>query len=484
MKKIFTFFLGVITATSGIAAAHTLSPVRLDSIEFDRKAGYMMVDMVLDLGATEVASSQAQVITPMIVSESGDTLLLPSVGVYGKTRYMIYERNGRIALGPSSTYAVVKSSQRPDRLDYHADVRYAGWMANSNLLIRRSLYGCSNCLVSEKEDRVGQYMEQNPLIPEIVYFQATDTGAKIETLERDSYVDFVVNKTDINPSYRKNPVELPKIQSTIDTVYADPDVTITGIWLKGFASPESPYSHNKKLAIGRTEALKEYVRQMYKFPESLMSTDYEPEDWDGLRKAVETSNIDNRDEILALIDADMDPDAKEAKIKATYPRQYKFMLDNFYPALRHTTYRVTYEIKRFDDINKIREVMRTHPNRLSLREFFILGNAAQPGSEEFNNVYETAVRMYPDNPIANINAANAALQRKDFQTAEMYLDRAGNSPEATYARGALAMMKGEYEKAGNLMEQIPMIPASKTALEEIKKIKQNQIKKTTGITLE
>ena len=215
----------------------------------------------------------------------------------------------------------------------------------------------------------------------------------------------------------------------------DKDVRITGVWLKGFASPESPYSHNTDLAIGRTKALKEHIRQLYNFDPDIIATDYEPEDWAGLRRFVVASNIDHKSEILELIDSDMTPDPKEALIKKRFPKEYKFMLDNFYPALRHTEYRITYEVKRFDDLDKIRQVMRTRPNRLTLRDFFLLGNACAPGSDEFNEVYETAVRMYPDNPVANINAANAALQRKDYVTAEKYLSRAAtprrrSTPEA------------------------------------------------------
>ena len=159
------------------------------------------------------------------------------------------------------------------------------------------------------------------------------------------------------------------------------------------------------------------------------------------------------------------------------------MLQEYYPALRHTDYRITYEVKRFDDVDKIREVMRTKPGHLSLREFYILGNAAEPGSEEFNVVYETAVRMYPDNAVANINAANAALQRKDFVSAERYLDRAGDSQEAIYARGALAFLKEEYDKAEQLMKEASSIPASKSTLNEIAKIRSHKKEKITKLTL-
>ena len=361
----------------------------------------------------------------------------------------------------------------PADLDYTQTVAWQPWMDNSEVLLRRTVYSCSNCLIDERIDPLTSYFRINPAIPEIVYFPAPAQGPKMETLEGEAFIDFVVDKTDIRPSYRNIVRELGKIQASIDTVLNDPDVRITGVWLKGFASPESPYSHNRDLAMGRTDALKHYINQLYKFPGEIVETAFEPEDWEGLRRAVEKSNIDNREAILALIDSDMEPDAKEAKIKRTYPKEYKFMLDNWYPALRHTNYRITYEISRFDNVDKIRHVMETRPSRLSLREFFILGNNAEPGSDEFNEVFETAVRMYPDNEIANINAANAALQRGDYTTAERYLGRAGNSPEAIYARGALAFLQGDYDTAERLMRQASSIEASKSTLDEIDRIRNH-----------
>ena len=55
--------------------------------------------------------------------------------------------------------------------------------------------------------------------------------------------------------------------------------------------------------------------------------------------------------------------------------------------------------------------------------------------------------MFPNDEIANLNAANAAIRRDDFETAHRYLDKAGDSAEAVYARGALAIRKKDYNTA-------------------------------------
>lgn len=143
---------------------------------------------------------------------------------------------------------------------------------------------------------------------------------KSRSLSGTAFIDFPVNQTVIYPDYRRNTAELGKIQATIDSVRNDKDVTITSVWLKGYASPESPYKHNTQLAIGRTTALKKHIGLLYNFADNIIQTDYEPEDWAGLRRHVEQSKIDHRTEILALIDSDMEPDAKEAKSSALIRR--------------------------------------------------------------------------------------------------------------------------------------------------------------------
>ena len=71
----------------------------------------------------------------------------------------------------------------------------------------------------------------------------------------------------------------------------------------------------------------------------------------------------------------------------------------------------------------------------------------EPGSEDFVKVFETAVQMYPNDPVANLNAANVAMAEGNFRQADKHLDKAGDSPEATYARGVYYIATGNYDEA-------------------------------------
>jgi hypothetical protein len=82
-----------------------------------------------------------------------------------------------------------------------------------------------------------------------------------------------------------------------------------------------------------------------------------------------------------------------------------------------------------------------------LEEFFILAQTYEPGSEKFNDLFETAVRMYPDDAVANLNAANSAILRGDYTAALRHIDKAGDMPEAIYTRGVLEVYREDNEAA-------------------------------------
>lgn len=458
---ILATLLGMTGMSEAVAQTTTsiIPGVSVENFNMNRNGKYLTVTMDINLSELDVNSNRAVLLTPRLVNGT-DSLDLSSVGIYGHRRYYYYIRNG-ISTISGETEKSFKASNKPEQLEYDNHIPYENWMDGATLKFHRSDWGCCQEILVEYEGLLGRHREA--FFPELVFVQPKAEVMKSRSLSGSAYIDFPVDQTVIYPDYRRNAVELGKIRATIDSVRNDKDVTITQVWLKGFASPESPYRHNTELAIGRTAALKKHIGQLYHFADNIIQTDYEPEDWAGLRRYVEQSNIDHRTEILAMIDSDMEPDAKEAKIKRTYPQEYRFMLQNFYPALRHTDYRIDYNIRTFSEADEIRRIMAEQPQKLSLNEFYLVAGKYEPGTDEFTDVFETAVRMFPNDEIANLNAANAAIRRDDFATARRYLDKAGDSAEAIYARGALAVREGDIATARKYLTKAKEMGLEKAA---------------------
>ena len=455
MKKIIYAMIMSVAGLS-LSQAHTpghteqLPGVGISEATLTRNAELMSVNMTLDLTKLELPGNLAVVLVPQI-RNGADSVELKPVGFYGRTRWYQYVRSGDEPLGGTEE-TTVKWSEVPVTMNYSQHVPYAEWMNGSELVLIRADYGCCRDLLKQEHMHLAGYEHKIvDYVPEYRFVRPVAAPDKTRELSGRAYVDFVVNRTEINPTYHNNTVELRKIIATIDSVRNDKDVTVSAITIKGFASPEGSYTNNIRLAKGRTESLKQYVQDLYKFEEGFIKTDYEPEDWEGLRAYVEMSVLPHRSEILALIDSDMEPDPKNTKIQTTYPEEYRFLLREVYPVLRHSDYTIQYKVRTFTDIEEIRAIMATAPQKLSLNEMVLLAQSYEVGSEEFNAVFETAVRMFPEDETANLNAANAAMQRKDYASAEKYLTKAGESGEVKYARGVLAALRGDYDAAIELI---------------------------------
>lgn len=447
--------------------------VTVERFDMGRNGKYLTVEMDVDLSGLDVDANRAVLLTPRLVNGK-DSLDLPSVGIYGRRRYYYYVRNG-IGSISGTDETMFQASKKPESMDYRNSVIYEQWMDGASLEFHRRDWGCCHGLLAEYAGKLGRHREA--FFPELIFVRPEAEIMKTRSLSGSAYIDFPVDQTVIYPDYRRNTVELGKIQATIDSVRNDGDVTITSVWLKGFASPESPYRHNTELAVGRTAALKKHIGQLYHFADGIIQTEYEPEDWEGLRRCVEQSNISHRTEILALIDSDMEPDAKEAEIKRRHPEDYRFMLQHFYPALRHTDYRIDYVIRTFNNAEEIKRIMAEQPQKLSLNEFYLVAGTYEPGTEEFSDVFETAVRLFPNDETANLNAANAAIRRGNHEAARRYLDKAGHSAEAVYARGALAVREQDYQAAAALLEKAAEAGLEKAAatLAELNERGYNQL---------
>lgn len=433
----------------------------------ERNGQLMTVRMNMVPGRLDVTSNRVALLTPVIV-KGQDSLALPSVGVYGGRRYYFYVRGGHSMLSGADEMSY-RSADAPDTISYSRTVPFERWMNGSHLYVRRRDYGCCHTLLADggtvevrRFPLQPDYWEE---LPPFAFIRPKAVSVKTRELSGSAFIDFIVNTTDIRPEYRNNTAELAKITATIDSVRDDDDLTITSLSIKGFASPEGKYANNERLARGRTQALKEYVEKLYDFGEGTVVATHEAEDWQGLRRYVERSNLKHKGEIVNVIDSRMQPDAKEARIRADYPEDYRFLLEHCFPALRHSDYRIEYTVRQFSDVEEIKRLMKTQPGKLSLEEFQLAAQTMEPGSDEFYEVYDIAVRMYPDDATANLNAAYAAIGRRDMNRAAACLEKAGRSPEVVYAKGVYALLSGDEEKARTLLmeaERMGVKEAEKT----------------------
>lgn len=451
-------------ATGGVSVVKGSIPVT--RFDVARNGERMLLDLTFDVSGFKPGKDSELTVIPVLQNaDSTESVTFAPVVIAGHNDYFRHLREDDL------DGATLYRAGRQSSIEYRASAEDFPWMDDALLKVNYRITGCCSSVLAEGTDPVTP-IKTPRFKPIFNYVCPVADSVKTRELKKTSYVDFPVNKIVIYPDYRRNDIELPRIIATIDSVRNDPDITITAVSIKGFASPEGTYKHNTWLAQNRTQALKTYVERLANFKPDFIKTSYEPEDWEGLRRYVDKSSLAHRDGILALIDSDLEPDAKDARIKRDYPEEYAFLLATVYPGLRHSDYKIDYTIRTFTSLEEILRVLKSEPQKLSQAEFYRAAQSMKPGSPEYNEVFETAVRMYPDDPVANLNAANTAMSSGNYDKAAQYLAKAGDGPEAVYASGILAALREDYTKALSLFERAAKLkvadaPAAIASVKEI-----------------
>lgn len=418
--------------------------VRVENKQFRKVGDKVKVAMDIRLDDLKLKSNRGLMLVPMMVNGE-DTLRMQAVEVLGRKRYIYWQRNGA-TMTENPLVVERRHNGEQQTVTYKTEVGYEEWMTNSSLVLAEDNCGCTQSLLGNALTSDGGEALLGPWKCAYAYVEPDPEPVKERHESGVARLNFYLDKYDIVPSLGNNRAELDSIRRTIDKVRDDADVKITSIELHGYASPDGNYYHNADLARNRIRALYLYLRDMYNLPDGLYRNNTTPEDWEGAIAQARKSDLIKKDEVLRIMESEMHPDQKEAQLRLKTPADYRFLVDNVFPGLRRTEYTVNYDVRNFN-LEEARKLINTRPQKLSLKEMYVVANSYERGSEEYKHAYDVAVAMFPNDETANVNAAYVALDGGDLGRAERYLKRAGNTPQAENARGALEVLRGNFDKA-------------------------------------
>lgn len=497
MKKIRMILLAACPAlfcpVPGSMAQVRQGSVTVQVNELAQRGDSLYVDMAVTTEGRNVPSRMSADFTPVLVSGER-SLALPAVSLMGRNSYRNHRRalalmsaKERGAYEKSAPYYVVPDYKGDSRMDYRLALPYEAWMSSAQLTLQRIDCGCGKSSVTDVRLLAGKVSLEEVIViecyriePHLAYIRPEAEAVKSRAEQGESFLDFAVGKTAVNPEFGRNAAELEKIRRMIDLVQDDKDLTIKRIVIVGYASPEGSLAMNERLSEGRAKALRDYLQSRYPaIPGSLYSIRFGGENWDDLVKAVQTSDMPDKQAVLDIIDRYSIIGGREAKLMALKGgTPWRYMLREMFPSLRKVTVTVDYDVRNFD-AEEAKAVVKTRPQNLSLNELYLVANTYEPGSEDFNSLFETAVRLYPESVTATVNAAVAALERRDFVGAERYLRSVKSPdriPECDNAWGLLLMLRDQdYDRAAPYFEaaRAAGLKAAQQNLDEIDRLRRN-----------
>ena len=465
-KMLFVVGLALVLSQSFTAVyaqeRNYLGEITVVPVRIEQSGDSLHVDLDVRLYGVHVKSPLSIEMTPCLIT-SERKMELPPITVKGRAGFKAYERSlaldGKTVESASHSMpdVVLKGYDSNDgTIRYRYVLRYEQWMADARVVLQRHDLECGYIYPVEVTRLADQIkletrpVEPEPMVPRLAFVRPEAEEVKRREIQAEVKLDFMVNQTAIDPVYMNNPQELTKIRDMINELKNDPSISINRLEIIGYASPEGTLAGNRRLSEGRAIALRDYLASQFDFPRNAYQITFGGENWDGLVKALETYPMYYKDEVLSIIAFTPDDQQRKNRLKNLQGGEpYREMLRTIYPGLRSAVCVVDYVIKGFE-LDEAVEVFKTRPQNLSLNEMYLVANTLDPGSQAFIDVFEVAVRMYPEDEMANLNAAVASLQNGNTVAAERYLEKVGtarNLPEYNNAMGALAVLKNDLPSA-------------------------------------
>lgn len=375
----------------------------------------LYVDMLIDVSNLSIDKDRTLTLTPLLIGAQNDRVL-PAIIINGSRREKAYQRtlllNNRTLPTLQSTGIQMPDGQT-DVINYRQVIAYEAWMGNAALDMEVELCGCAGhqeelhqVLVTDEVST--ELKRMSSIVPEIAYIEVDNVRSE----QYEAHLDFPVGQSVILPNFMNNRSEMQNIQAMLDKIQQNKKLIIKEVRIEGFASPEGPLSLNEQLSQNRAEALKQYLSRNKNISANLYKVSFGGENWNGLIKALETSSLKEKDAFLKIIkETPDDAQRKQAIKQLDGGAPYRAMLKELYPPLRKSDCRIDYTIINID-------------------------------------VADITLTAYPEEEVVSLNAAAAALSKRDIESARKYLIQA-NKKTAEYENniGVLYFLEGDWKQA-------------------------------------
>ena len=363
MKKAIITAIAIF-GMSVIAAAQ--SRITNQTVVHDGKDA--IVTFSIETDENTIPSNRKEIIMPYIYNGK-DTVWLETVEVYGKNRYKREKQENHLD-GNKGWDLGEGQIHKGEAYNYRDTAPLKRWMAPVNLGIRREIVGCA-CeeeLADEKNLASATLFEEPPVEPRRIPkdFAVADATKEWDFGHDELEIIFKVSKIEIDSTVFNNEVTFGKILAAVDKIYSNPKFRVDKIEIAGYASPEGRQSFNKWLGENRAKALIDYIiesRPQYNLTQNHFRLRNGEENWAGLRRHLLASSIEEKAQVVEIMDMDLPDEEKKLKIKAIDKgKVWKKMLKEVYPHLRCARYLAVYYESAQDDavdvINQANQMIR------------------------------------------------------------------------------------------------------------------------------
>jgi tetratricopeptide (TPR) repeat protein len=336
------------------------------------------------------------------------------------------------------------------------------------------LEGYKSAILGERKLADGVIMPKKVMHDEELLYADRPTAQKLgmdlseyyekETiLTEDATIFFKVNMHNLNWNLPLNKDPEAKARLEAFKEFIAQGYAIKEIDVDAWASPEGEESWNEGLSERRSKTGHTYLIDLFKKMSKAKDTKVmfaDPaseikfnvrahgEDWDGFMKAVEASDIKDKNVILNVVRSQPDVMKREQEIR-NMALVYKEIEESILPPLRRTWMKVhVFEPKKTDE--EIAELAMTDPGKLTDKELLYAATLTD-NLDTKEQILKTYIEMYPNDWKGHNNLGWVYLNKGETEKGGEYIEKAnelrGNNPIILNNMGAYYSKIGEYTKA-------------------------------------
>ncbi len=269
-------------------------------------------------------------------------------------------------------------------------------------------------------------------------------------------IKFLINQANIRQG-ELTKEQMQEFNKEVKSASGDTTRRIEEINISSYASPDGGVELNEKLAANREKNTSAYLKDKLKKEKISnfgdLTAQFTAQDWEGFQKLVAASNIQDKDLILSVLSMYKDPEQREREIR-NMSSVFDELADQILPELRYSrlTARVSV-IGKSDD--EIRDLFASDPSKLSNEEILYCATLTDDPAQQLK-IYDTAVRLYPNDYRAFNNLGCAQMATGDYSAAKANFEqsmRIQANPDAEANLAVLDMMNGNLTAANTKLGQ-------------------------------
>ena len=288
---------------------------------------------------------------------------------------------------------------------------------------------------------------------------ATDSFQRVRAQRVEANIKFLINQANLRKSELKNG-SVKEFVEMLKKINADREgLNLKNVEVAAYASPEGGFKFNDKLAGKRQNVSEAYVDKQLKAAKlggANVDAHYTAQDWDGFKRLVQASNIQDKDVILRVLEMYKDPAEREQQIR-NMSAGFRELADGILPELRRSRLIINYEtVGRSDE--QIKEQYKADAAQLSADELLYAATLTNDANEK-EAIYKKAAECYDKDYRAYNNLAVMAFNKGDENAAKSYVKQAfakdQKAPEGYANLALIALRNGNIAEAeSNLSKAI------------------------------